>query len=79
MAKRRGSAGLASLRDAGVDPARIVGLVAWWIGARPALEPLDAERFPALVDAPILRAWHARAAERPPTLDERSLAWLHEA
>lgn len=77
MAKRRGSAGLASLREAGVDPARIVGLVAWWIGAQPAPEPLDAARFPALVDGSILRAWHARAAVRPPTLDERSLAWLH--
>jgi glutamyl-tRNA synthetase len=77
MAKRRGSASLASLREAGVDPARVAGLVAWWVGALPAPEPVDPARFPAMVDEPILRHWHTRAAGSPPTLDERSLAWLH--
>ena len=77
MAKRDGARSLASLRAAGVDPARVRGLVAGWIGAVERPEPLDPDAFRALVEPNILRRWHARATVSPPRLDERSVAWLH--
>jgi hypothetical protein len=77
MATRDGARSLASLRAAGVDPARVRGLVAGWIGAVERPEPLDPDAFRALVEPNILRRWHARATVSPPRLDERSVAWLH--
>lgn len=77
LAKRRGSLSLDALHDAGVDPARVRGLVAWWAGAVDAPGPVDAARLPALLDEPILRAWHARTRSAPNIVDDRALAWLH--
>ena len=77
LAKRNGSLSLDALRGGGVDPARVRGLVAWWAGAIDAPGPVDAARLPALLDEPILRAWHARTRTAPNTVDDRALAWLH--
>lgn len=77
MAKRRGSESLRALREAGVDPARVVGLVAWWCGAQEVLAPMDPGRLRGRVDPSILRRWHERARTAPPRLDEATLAWLH--
>ncbi len=79
MAKRRGSSSLQALRAAGVDPARVVGLVAWWSGAQPRLEPISPETLRGLMDPSILQSWHARAKSAPPRADEEVLAWLHDS
>ena len=77
LAKRRGSLSLDALHGAGVDPARVRGLVAWWAGAIDEPGPVDAARLPALLDEPILREWHARTRTAPNTVDDRALDWLH--
>jgi glutamyl-tRNA synthetase len=77
LAKRRGSLSLDALSGAGVDPARVRGLVAWWAGAIDEPGPVDAARLPALLDEPILREWHARTRTAPNTVDDRALDWLH--
>jgi glutamyl-tRNA synthetase len=77
LAKRRGGLSIDALRAAGADPARVRGLVAWWAGALAGPEPVAADRLPALLDEPILRAWHARTRTAPSSIDERALAWLH--
>lgn len=76
MAKRRDSASLASLRNAGADPARVVGLVAWWIGAQSEREPMSAEVFRQRLEPSMLHAWAIAARTRPPTLCPGTLEWL---
>lgn len=77
MAKRRSSESLATLRTAGVDPARVVGLTAWWCGAQPTLQPLSTQAFRSALTPSMLRTWCGRAALHPPTLTAANLEWLH--
>lgn len=76
LAKRRGSMTLPALRDAGVDPGKVRGLCACWLGALGAPGPLGADEFRALVSPPILREWHARARSAPARLEGRTVEWL---
>lgn len=76
MAKRRDSTSLASLRAAGADAARVVGLVAWWIGVQPHREPMATEVFRQRLEPSMLRAWAIAARTRPPTLCPGTLEWL---
>lgn len=45
LAKRDGSCRLSALRDAGVDPARVIGLIAAWSGLLEAPAPMTAAAF----------------------------------
>lgn len=76
MAKRRDSTSLASLRAAGADPDRVVGLVAWWIGAQRQREPMTTEEFRQRLEPSMLHAWAIAARTRPPTLCPGTLEWL---
>lgn len=77
MAKRGGALSLRALHAAGVDPDRVRGLAAAWIGAVASPRPLGAGAFRALIDPDTLRAWHRRARSSPPRLDHGSIEWLH--
>ncbi|MFO0784172.1 MAG: glutamate--tRNA ligase family protein [Phycisphaerales bacterium] len=77
LAKRAGSYSLTHLRQTGTPPERVVGLVAWWCGAQPSLQPMDAARLPAALHPSMLRVWAARAAHQPPSLTDPILEWLH--
>lgn len=78
LAKRRGDLSLAALREAGVPAERVVGLIAWWTGAQERLAPMHAAAFREVLEPSMLRAWSARAATRPPALDQEAIAWLTE-
>jgi glutamyl-tRNA synthetase len=45
LAKRHGDTRLATYRDAGVPPERVIGLLAWWSGVSAAREPMSATAF----------------------------------
>jgi glutamyl-tRNA synthetase len=45
LAKRHGDTRLTSYRAAGVPPERVIGLVAWWCGARENRAPMSALAF----------------------------------
>lgn len=45
LAKRHGDTRVATYRDAGVAPERVVGLIAHWCGAAPEPAPMDAREF----------------------------------
>ena len=69
MAKRRGSLTLAALRDAGVEPERVVGLLAFTLGLLD--EPAEVE----LKD--LLEPFHPAKLHRHPfRLEPRHLEWL---
>lgn len=76
LAKRDGAAGLDTLRDLGVPPERVRGLVAWWLGLG-ALEPLSPEQLTSLTDPEALRAASIRVASgRGPFVSVATIAWL---
>ena len=69
LAKRHGDTRLCALREAGIPPERIVGLLAWWSG----LAPFGSERRPA----DLLPAFDlARVPRAPAVLDDRVRALL---
>ena len=69
LAKRHGDTRLCALREAGVPPERVVGLLAWWSG----LAPFGAELRPAdLVAGFDLR----RVPRGPAVLDDRVRGFL---
>lgn len=70
LAKRRGDLTVGALREAGVDPERVVGLLAWSLGQIDRPEPLDAGRFAQAFDL-------AAVPRHPVQLDEAALGWLH--
>lgn len=45
LAKRHGDTRVASYREHGAGPDRIVGLIAWWSGLTPERSPMSAEEF----------------------------------
>jgi len=72
LAKRHGDTRLSFYRERGVDPARIIGLIAAWSGAQPRREPMSAARFRESFDVD-------RLPRKPVTLSEEDHAWLLEA
>ncbi len=73
LSKRDGDLSLATLRERGVDPSRVIGLVAWWIGAGTTAEPRDARALRDACEPELLRRWAQRP---PPKLDAPALEWL---
>ncbi len=70
LAKRRGDLTIGALRDAGVPPERVVGLLAWSLGQSERPEPMEARRFATLFEL-------ASVPRHPVHLDDVALAWLH--
>ncbi|MEX2503045.1 MAG: glutamate--tRNA ligase family protein, partial [Trueperaceae bacterium] len=71
LAKRRGDLTLATLREAGVAPERVVGLLAWTLGLS-----CDRREFRA---ADLIEAGGGAVASRTPgRLHDDDLAWLRQ-
>lgn len=73
MAKRRSSLTLAALREAGVPPERVTGLLGHSLGLLPAPEPITPHEL--LADLP--PDWPEGAEVEPFSLGEHPTAWLH--
>jgi glutamyl-tRNA synthetase len=61
LAKRHGDTRVDTYRSLGVGPERIVGLVAWWLGAAPRREPMRAIELPGALAA----AWSLDSGQGP--------------
>lgn len=81
LAKRHGAHSLAALRDAKIDPTRVIGWCAWSLGLLATRAPLTAREFLGLVSPESLRMAALRTRARPTVFDDTSpagdLAWLH--
>jgi len=76
LAKRHGSTSAASLRERGVAPERVIGLLAGWLGAWPPRTPTTARSLLERV-APRLAADSLSGLDlRPVNCSEEDLAWL---
>lgn len=73
LSKRDGDLSLQSLRERGLDPRRVIGLVAHWFGALAAPAPLEAREFVACCSPERLRAW-SRGPR--PRVDAAARSWL---
>lgn len=71
LAKRHGDTRLSTLRDEGVPVERVVGLVAWWLGAIDRREELRPEQLPGLIRADSI-------ARNDVVLGAEDLSWLSE-
>jgi len=69
MAKRRGSLTLESLRSAGIDPGRVVGLLAHSLGLLPERRPVTPQELAQ-------HARHWQPADAPHRLTRTDLEWL---
>lgn len=69
LAKRRGAGTLTALREAGVRPERVVGLLAWSLGLLPRREEVAAAELTGGFSL-------AAPARAPARLDPAALAWL---
>ncbi|MEM7628498.1 MAG: glutamate--tRNA ligase family protein [Planctomycetota bacterium] len=79
LAKRHGDTRLASLRDLGVPAERVVGLVAWWLGATPRRGELAARHLPERLGPDSigsLNGIRANADGGGVTFGEEDLTWL---
>ncbi len=70
LAKRQGEHTLGALREAGVPPERVVGLLAWSLGQLERPEPVTARRLAATFEL-------ASVPRHPVVLDGAALGWLH--
>jgi glutamyl-tRNA synthetase len=77
LAKRRGSLTLATLRSVGVEPSRVVGLLAYTLGLLPERVPLRADELLATDRDPALDLAGLRREEYRLGADD--LAWLMAA
>lgn len=73
LSKCDGDLSLATLRERGVDPRRVIGLVAHWIGALDAPVAMEASAFIECCTVERLRVW-SRAPR--PRLDRAACSWL---
>lgn len=78
LAKRGGALAIDTLRDEGVTPAKICGLVCWWSRWIDEPTPIDPRRLPEFASPESLREMAVRERDpaRRPRVDEETLRWL---
>lgn len=69
LAKRHGDTRIAHYREQGVDPQRVIGLLAFWCGAAPCRQPMDAAEFRDAFDV-------TRLPREPMTFSAEDDQWL---
>jgi len=69
LAKRHGDTRIAHYREHGVDPQRLIGLLAWWCGIREHRGPMDSTTFMERFDI-------ERLPREPVTFTQEDDAWL---
>lgn len=76
LAKRHGSHSLASLREAGIAPERLVGWCAWSLGLTTSRAALSARELVALASPEALRRSTLALRANPTVFTDADLAWL---